>query len=194
MTQLSDSDGRTAALAKLGSATTLASVVGTAIGGYLSARFGRRAPCFLAAGLFAADFVLVQTHLPDSLPLPSASSSASAEPAATPTVTTAADSTAASPPTPTPSPKPVPSPKVSPKASLRLDGFRAAFSGLGGRLLALRLMYGLLVRSAYVLHAMYELERWQVQLLQPLMEFSRGGRFNCYSHLWSSVSADLLTC
>ena len=31
--------------------------------------------------------------------------------------------------------------KSKPKASMRLDGFKAAFSGAGGRLLALRLMY-----------------------------------------------------
>ena len=51
---------------------------------------------------------------------------------------------------------PAPPSKVSPPSKVDyhdFDGFRCAFRGAAGRLLALRLMYGFLVRSAYSLHA-----------------------------------------
>ena len=123
--------------------------MGTSIGGYLSSRFGRRAPCFLAAALFLIDFALVKLLLPDPLPtLPGTT------PDSTPDTSPGQRSKRETSPTPgsAPSPAPKPAPKA-PKAPLRLDGFRCAFRGAAGRLLALRLMYGFLVRSAYSLHA-----------------------------------------
>ena len=132
VTQLSDPSTRTAALARLASATTLSGLLAQSVGGYLSARYGRRAPCFLAAALFAVDLVLVQALLPST---PSSAAAAAADGA------------------------PAEASKPKAKPALKLDGFKAAFSGAGGRLLALRLMYGFLMRSVYSLHSMYELER-----------------------------------
>ena len=138
--------------------------MGTSIGGYLSSRFGRRAPCFLAAALFLIDFALVKLLLPDPLPtLPDSTADSTAGTTAdtAPGQRSKRETSPTPGSAPAPSPAPKPAPKA-PKAPLRLDGFRCAFRGAAGQLLALRLMYGFLVRSAYSLHAMYELERWQL--------------------------------
>ena len=155
VTQLSEPETRAQALARLASAGTLANLCGSSIGGYLSKRYGRRTPCFLAAALFAADLVLVHVLFPDTRPKrrPAATPSdagASASAAAASSATTSAAPAAASTPPP------------ARKQRLNLGGFEAAFSGAGGRLLALRLCYAFLMRSVYSLHSMYELERWQL--------------------------------
>ena len=116
--------------------------MGTSIGGYLSSRFGRRAPCFLAAALFVLDFALVNLLLPDTLPTLPNTRPIPAAPDAPAAATSAEPERSESTAKPEASPK-----QTSKRGALRLDGFRCAFRGAAGRLLALRLMYGFLVRA-----------------------------------------------
>lgn len=125
---LTPDHSRAAALGRLSSASTLAFLVGQPSGGLLASMYGRRAPCYLAAGLFAFDFFLVQACIP------LARSS--------------------------PRPPPPAAARVGVWAGMR--SFRSAFSGEGGRVLLLRLLYTFFMRASYALHSVYEQERWEL--------------------------------
>jgi MFS family permease len=135
VTSLSDEVSRTQALGRLSSTMTFAFIVGQSAGGVLSQHYGRRAPCFVASGLFGLNFCLVEMVMP-SVQL---------------------------------SPKPPPGgrPRLQEgttlaalQASLRRS--RDALRGAGGRMLLLRLFYGLLMRSTYSMHSLYESREWAV--------------------------------
>ena len=136
LTRLSGPEGRAQALGRLSSAGTLAALSGQAVGGFVSSRYGRRAPCFLAASLFVLDFLLVSALLPNDRPAGAAARTT----ASAPSEVAASRST----------------------WQERLGGFVRAFRGTGGRLLLLRLAYAFLMRATYSLHSLYEQQKWEL--------------------------------
>jgi MFS family permease len=131
-TLLSDEASRTQALGRLSSTMTFAFIVGQSAGGVLSQRYGRRAPCFVASGIFGLNLCLVETVLP-AMYL-----------SAKPRLERPHDGTTL--------------------ATLRASLLRSreALHGVGGRMLLLRLLYGLLLRSSYSMHSLYESREWAV--------------------------------
>jgi len=131
VTSLSDEASRTQALGRLTSITTFSFIVGQSAGGLLTQRYGRRAPCFVAATLFALNLCLVEMLLP---------------------AVRIATRTQA------------PKERVYNHDRLRASLHRSkeALRGAGGRMLLLRLFYGLLMRSSYSMHSLYESQEWAV--------------------------------
>lgn len=132
VTLLSDEASRTQALGRLSSMMTFAFIVGQSAGGMLSQRYGRRAPCFVASGLFGMNLCLVEVVLP-ATHLP-----------AQPRLERPHNGTTF--------------------ATLRASLLRSreALRGAGGRMLLPRLFYGLLMRSSYSMHSLYESREWAV--------------------------------
>lgn len=168
VSEITPPHARAAALGRLSSASTLAFLIGQPAGGLLSARLGRHAPCFLAAALFALDFVFVQLALPDA-GKSSASQGGDTKEQRGPSA---------------PRNRKISTPgggesnqgvggRLQGEGSRaeqsgsswgdRLRGFGSVFRGLGARVLVARLVYSMLMRASYSLIGVYEQERWALE-------------------------------
>jgi predicted MFS family arabinose efflux permease len=141
-TVLSTESSRAQALGRLSSAQTVAFLAGQAAGGALSARYGRRAPCFVASALFVLAFALVVTCLPSDAPRAPAKAAARG----------AEESGGSS---------------LREQLGRQVHAFTSSFaqgfrSTRARHVLLLRLAYGFLMRSGYSLHSLYEQQRWEL--------------------------------
>ena len=157
ITRLSTEDTRAQALGRVSSTSTLAFVVGQALGGAVSSRYGRRVPCFVASALFGCAFALVLCALP-SVPTPAATAAARAADAPARRASKAAVAAA---------PGDARSRGVLGSVRARVASMTSTFtsafrSGGARRTLAVRAAYGFLMRGGYALHSLYEAQRWQL--------------------------------
>lgn len=145
-----DRAGRAHALSRLSSAVTLASLLGAGLGGTLAQHLGRQPLCLIASVMFSLNFMLVQV----AIRVQEAGEDKSQE-----------------------IPKRASTGEAN-RSAVELSQMLAVLGGRGGSILLLRLMYGLLLRAVYSMHALYEAQEWA---LTP----AAAGYLSAYSQLLS---------
>ena len=158
ITKWTSKEARMGAMGRLASASTLSMVTGQALGGRLSSQYGRRAPCFLAVGIFAVAFVLVLFGLPKDAPrlAPATKSKgkAGSAPVSNPKSTQVQGSAGSGLGTSWRA-------RLMDRVASMGSTFASAYrSPVARRVLLFRVSYGFLMRSAYSLHFLYEKDRW----------------------------------
>lgn len=153
VTSFTETETRAQALGRLASVTTAASMSGQALGGFLGARYGKRAPCFAAAGNYAMAIVLVGTLLPsdavDEEALPVEAGAYVAQ--GTGQIRR-------------PQRGGVSLPACTWSRIVAFgESFASAFRTTESRrILLLRLLYAFFMRGVYQLHGLYEQQRWEM--------------------------------